>query len=116
VVSTIRTHVRTTDLIARLGGDEFALLLPEADLEGARTVIGRIRAGLQQEMESRGWPVTMSVGSITCRNSLLEVDELVKKADQLMYQAKLKGKNLVNFISLSAQEDRGASVQNASGA
>jgi diguanylate cyclase (GGDEF)-like protein len=114
VVSTIGTHVRTTDLIARLGGDEFALLLPEADLEGARTVIGRIRTSLQREMESRGWPVTMSVGSLTCLNPGLDVDELVKKADELMYEAKLQGKNVVNFFSLPAEEERRASARNAS--
>ena len=108
MVGAIRTHVRTTDLIARLGGDEFALLLPEADMEGARTVIGRIRAGVQMEMESREWPVTMSVGSLTCRNPGLDVEELVKKADELMYEAKLKGKNQVSFISLPAQADRRA--------
>jgi len=115
MVGAIRTHVRTTDLIARLGGDEFALLLPEADIEGARTVIGRIRAGVQKEMESREWPVTMSVGSLTCRNPGFDVEELVKKADELMYQAKLKGKNQVSFISLPAQEDRRAPAHNLKG-
>jgi diguanylate cyclase (GGDEF)-like protein len=115
VVRNIRTHVRTTDLVARLGGDEFALLLPEADLEGARTVIGRIRSGIQAEMESREWPVTMSVGSLTCLNPGLDVDEVVRKADELMYEAKLKGKNMVNFVFLPSQEERSAAVQNVSG-
>jgi diguanylate cyclase (GGDEF)-like protein len=105
VVDTIRSHVRSTDLVARLGGDEFALLLPETDLEGARTVIGRIRTGIQAEMDARQWPVTMSVGSLTCHDPRLDVDDLVKKADELMYDAKLRGKNLVNFIALRAGED-----------
>jgi diguanylate cyclase (GGDEF)-like protein len=105
VVDTIRSHVRATDLVARLGGDEFALLLPETDLEGARTVIGRIRSGIQAEMDARQWPVTMSVGSLTCLDPRLDVDALVRKADELMYDAKLRGKDLVNFIALRPGED-----------
>jgi diguanylate cyclase (GGDEF)-like protein len=104
VVSTISVHVRATDLIARLGGDEFALLLPEADAGGARTVIGRIRMGMQREMDARGWPVTMSVGSLTCNDPLLGVDELIRKADELMYEAKLRGKNMMNFIVLPPRQ------------
>jgi diguanylate cyclase (GGDEF)-like protein len=115
-VGAIRVHIRATDLVARLGGDEFALLLPEADLEGARTVIGRIRSGIQKEMDTRGWPVTMSVGSLTCLDPRPDVDELVRKADELMYQSKLKGKNQVSFIALQTREENGAVVKNATGA
>ena len=113
VVSTISAHVRATDLIARLGGDEFALLLPEADAGGARTVIGRIRTGMQQEMDARGWPVTMSVGSLTCNDPLLGVDELIRKADELMYEAKLRGKNIMNFIVLPSHQGEGSPAKAA---
>jgi len=116
VVTVIGAHVRTTDLVARLGGDEFALLLPETDLEGARTVIGRIRTGIQAEMDERQWPVTMSIGSLTCRDPRLDADDLVKKADQLMYDAKLRGKNLVNFVSLLPADEEPVPLQRREGA
>jgi diguanylate cyclase (GGDEF)-like protein len=99
VVSTISTHIRRSDLLARLGGDEFALLLPETDLQAARMVIDKIRAGIAREMDSHGWPVSLSVGSQTSLDAHLGVDELVKKADDLMYKAKSRGKDNANFSS-----------------
>ncbi len=100
VVSTIRAQIRTTDLVARLGGDEFGLILPEADQNGAKVAIGRIRAGLGGEMESRGWPVTLSAGCLTCLEARFTVEELIRKADELMYEAKIKGKDMASFASL----------------
>ena len=100
VVSTIRSHVRTTDFVARLGGDEFGVILSEADQSGARVAIGRIRSGVVQEMESKGWPVTMSVGCLTCLDARFTAEELIRRADELMYEAKLKGKDMASFASL----------------
>ena len=100
VVSVMRTHVRATDTVARLGGDEFSLLLPETDQGAARMVVAKIRSGVLDEMKARGWPVTLSVGSLTCLDSPLSIDELIKKADDLMYEAKSKGKNGAGFLTL----------------
>ncbi len=100
VVTVIKSHARSTDVVARLGGDEFALLLPEADEKAARAAITKTREGLVLEMGRRGWPVTVSIGALTCVDSRLGADELLKQVDDLMYSAKIKGKN---SISLSAQ-------------
>jgi diguanylate cyclase (GGDEF)-like protein len=100
VVSIIRTHVRATDTVARLGGDEFSLLLPEADQEAARIVVAKIRSGVLDEMKARGWPIKVSVGSLTCLDAVLSVDELIKKADDLMYEAKSRGKDNAVFLTL----------------
>ena len=89
-----------TDVIARLGGDEFALLFPETGQDGAQIVIARIRFGILGGMESKGWPVTLSVGSLTYLDGRFGVDELIKKADELMYEAKLKGKDMACFSLL----------------
>jgi diguanylate cyclase (GGDEF)-like protein len=94
VVSTITTHIRMTDTLGRLGGDEFALLLPETDIQEARTVIDKIRAGIKQEMASREWAVTLSIGSQTLLDSHFDKpEELIKRADDLMYEAKSTGKD-----------------------
>ena len=60
--------------------------------------------------------MTTSVGSLTCLDPRPDVDELVRKADELMYQSKLKGKNQVSFIALQIREESGAAVKNATGA
>ena len=62
----IQKSIRRTDVLARLGGDEFALLLPETDLETSRTVCLKIQKGLLEEMQSKNWPVTVSIGVLTC--------------------------------------------------
>ena len=99
VVTVIRDNMRSTDTVARLGGDEFAILLPETDLEAARKAILKIHSGLLAAMDGTGWPVTASVGSLTCVDAAWDVDECIRQADDLMYAAKAKGKNTVVFSS-----------------
>jgi diguanylate cyclase (GGDEF)-like protein len=99
VVTVIKDNKRSTDTVARLGGDEFAILLPETDLEAARTAILKIHSSLLAAMGGTGWPVTASVGSFTCVDAARDVDECIRLADDLMYEAKAKGKNTVVFSS-----------------
>jgi diguanylate cyclase (GGDEF)-like protein len=100
VVSTTTTNIRTTDTLGRLGGDELGLLLPETDLQAARSVIDKIRAGIEKEMAFRELAITLSVGSQTFLDAHLEPDEFIKKADDLMYEVKSSGKNNAIFSSL----------------
>lgn len=95
MVHTFRQHTRSTDLVARLGGDEFAVLLPETGSEGARACLEKLHLLLQQDMEERGWPVTVSIGVVTFEQPLSTVDAMVQRADRLMYAAKQQGKNRV---------------------
>ncbi len=97
VVSVIKSRLRSTDIVARVGGDEFCLLLPEADQKAASAVITKMRDGLLLEAGRRGWPVTVSIGVLTSRDTALGVDELLKEVDDLMYASKMKGKNSVTF-------------------
>jgi diguanylate cyclase (GGDEF)-like protein len=103
VVTVIRSHARSTDIVARLGGDEFALLLPEADEKAAQTAITKTRESLVLEMGRRGWPVTVSIGALTCVDTSLGADELLKQVDDLMYSAKIKGKNSISFSTQGAE-------------
>ena len=92
--------VRRTDTVARLGGDEFAVLLPEADATVAATIFGRVIAAVRETVTRRGWPVTLSVGTITCLR-MAECapgeagERLVTLADEAMYEAKAAGKNTI---------------------
>lgn len=101
VVSTVRKHLRKTDVIARLGGDEFALLLPETNEETARVVISKVQDNLLEEMRHRNWSITFSIGVLTCRIAPDTIDQLVRMADELMYSVKHNGKNGIRFSSYS---------------
>ncbi|MDA8098579.1 MAG: diguanylate cyclase [Nitrospiraceae bacterium] len=92
VASCMRTHVRSTDLVARLGGDEFSVLMTETDEEQAKTVIGKLHELLRDVVTRNRWPVTFSIGAVTCRHAC-SIDELIARADHLMYAVKTSGKN-----------------------
>ena len=96
MAATIRGRVRSNDVVARLGGDEFALLLPETGPEAAVAAMRKVRASLGEAMQNRGWPVTFSVGVVTCLSPPdTTLDELVKVADGLMYSVKHGGKDQI---------------------
>jgi diguanylate cyclase (GGDEF)-like protein len=98
-VLALRSHLRATDAIARMGGDEFALLLPTAGQVEAELIIVRLHNDLTEQMGRNGWPVTFSVGVITCLTMPHSVHELIKAADELMYTVKNSSKNAVRFAT-----------------
>jgi diguanylate cyclase (GGDEF)-like protein len=93
VVAAARKHMRSTDSVARMGGDEFMLLFPELEGRAARAAIDKIRLCIVQEMEVHEWPVTVSIGALTCRDAAADPNRLIKQADDLMYRAKAAGRN-----------------------
>jgi diguanylate cyclase (GGDEF)-like protein len=85
-------RLRLTDKAIRWGGEEFVVLLPETDLAGAKPVLDKIRRGLGTRPD--GKPVTASMGiAFSSENGADDVETLVAKADERMYEAKKNGKD-----------------------
>lgn len=97
VVSAARKYTRKTDVIARLGGDEFVVLMPETGLEFARVAMSKLQSGLLEAMRLNNWPITFSIGILTCRAVPPSAKELVRIADDLMYSVKHAGKNALKY-------------------
>jgi diguanylate cyclase (GGDEF)-like protein len=97
VVSSAKKNLRKTDMVARLGGDEFACMLPETNQESARVVLAKLHSALLEEMRQYHWPVTFSIGVLTCSAAPPTTDELLKMADELMYAVKLDGKHGIKY-------------------
>jgi diguanylate cyclase (GGDEF)-like protein len=93
VGAELRAATRATDVVARLGGDEFSVLLPETSAEGAADVAAKVRARLQACMNLGGWPVTFSIGVVSCGRLPDSVAAVLEAADRLMYSVKKSGKN-----------------------
>lgn len=90
-------NIRGTDFMARFGGDEFSILFPETDKERVSVMISRIRFAILDAMNENGWPVTLSIGVATFQNPPDNVDEAIGHVDKLMYSAKRKGKDRIEY-------------------
>jgi diguanylate cyclase (GGDEF)-like protein len=99
VVHRAELTLRKTDFLARLGGDEFVALLPETGQEQAHNVVSKLQNALLDEMRSHNWSVTFSIGVLTCLEAQLTADELLSKADALMYSVKKSGKNGIAYAT-----------------
>jgi diguanylate cyclase (GGDEF)-like protein len=93
VGATLGEAVRGHDTVARLGGDEFGILLPEIDGPGAVALAERLRAQLRVTLSGRWERVTFSIGVATFVAPPASVDEMILRADELMYAAKRSGKD-----------------------
>ena len=103
VAQRIKLQLRGTDSVSRLGGDEYALLLPDTDETAAGIVIPRLQAALVGEMTAAKWPVTFSMGILTCSTAPTSAQDTIHLADQLMYKAKRSGKNCLEYASYPEQ-------------
>jgi len=99
VAATVRAQLRSADMPCRYGGDEFSLLLPETDLQGARTIAERIREAVAQlEVEAEGAFLrsTVSIGVAAFpEHSTDEAKDLMRHADEALYRAKRAGRDRV---------------------
>lgn len=92
---------RPSDLVARYGGEEFVAILPETDAAGAHAIAERFRSHVESlkivhEYSEISNFVTVSVG-LACVIPIVEMTpaELLKMADEMLYQAKALGRNRV---------------------
>jgi diguanylate cyclase (GGDEF)-like protein len=105
VVRRAKKHLRKTDIIARIGGDEFVLLLPETDRPGSKKTTNKIWTALRNGMDKSHWPLTFSIGALTCRGEQTSSEGLIQKADELMYTVKKSGRNSIAFGEFSRRRD-----------
>ena len=99
VADAMRTSVRQADVVGRLGGDEFAVIMPETDAHLADAAAKRLIAGLRNVF--KGTPnVTASIGVVSCTATDANTDDLLRRADQAMYDAKKSGKDRVVQVAI----------------
>ncbi|WP_313951994.1 EAL domain-containing protein [Accumulibacter sp.] len=102
----LATCVRERDTVARLGGDEFVVMLedlgrrPEVAAAQCRTISKKILAVLNQPYDLAGheYHNTPSIGIAVFGDGKDGIDELMKRADLAMYEAKGAGRNTLRFF------------------
>ncbi len=91
----LRENVRATDLTARVGGDEFLIVMPDTGPEVAAHIAPKLRDQMLEAMRRAGWSVTFSLGVSTFVRPPRAVDDLVNRADTMMYRVKALGRNAI---------------------
>lgn len=98
LVDLTRATCREVDDLVRFGGEEFVVLLPKTDLVGAGELAERLRVAVEGgefAWSGQHLSVTVSLG-VTALGQTADTDgHLLKRADELLYQAKAAGRNCV---------------------
>jgi len=111
VAARLRDCVREIDTVARLGGDEFVVMLEELSPYAGEAAFQteasakKILATINQPFELLGHfhHSTPSIGIALFHDQVQSVDELLKRADLAMYQAKAAGRNALRFFDPGMQ-------------
>lgn len=105
VVTTIRSIIRSSDALIRYGGDEFFLVIPNISQEMFEQKLNEILYHIRmiQIPESKNLYLSVSIGAVMAKNQAVE--EVVPKADKLMYEAKETKNTIVTEWERSGDKD-----------
>lgn len=92
----LKLQTREVDVVGRWGGEEFLLLLAVQSAEDGFEMAERLRRNVES-LQPTGLPITISLGGTINRVSRDDLDALVKRADQALYQAKAAGRNCIRW-------------------
>jgi diguanylate cyclase len=96
----LSANVKNVDKVARFGGEEFAILLPDADIGEATSIVKQI----QKQLEGKRWAVAASgehLGAVTASFGVARLrdgesaEDLLRRVDAQLYEAKTSGRNRV---------------------
>ena len=99
VAEILKQNARENDEVSRLGGEEFGIFMPTTTLDVAAQVATRIRERLEEkriEVDGQTLHITASIG-VACYPDvdIHGIEDLLKKADMALYEAKRCGRNKV---------------------
>jgi diguanylate cyclase (GGDEF)-like protein len=99
VAEHIKNNIRGIDLAFRYGGDEFSVILPQVSTDNAVKVAERIRLSFANELDTKGMPVSCSIGVAGWPTDGVMREEVIQASDAALYFAKQNGKNQVRIAS-----------------
>ncbi|MEW6456981.1 MAG: diguanylate cyclase [Acidobacteriota bacterium] len=111
MVKILKNRIRSNDTLARYGGEEFSVILPSTDLKGAQTLAEDLRQSVKNtsfQFDDQLFKITISLGIGIVRSPRFFherlIDNLIKAADDALYEAKNSGRNQVCFREIIYEE------------
>jgi diguanylate cyclase (GGDEF)-like protein len=98
VAECMQGSVRPYDIVGRIGGEEFIIIAPSSSTDEAVSLADRIIAAISRETITEGTfraTVTVSAGVAGIRPNDTGINDLLRRADRALYQAKAEGRNRV---------------------
>jgi diguanylate cyclase (GGDEF)-like protein len=102
LAAAAKSVIRSSDLVGRLGGEEFAVVLQGAPRENALGIAERIRMAFSDHaavIDGQRVEATVSIGVVLHDGPIVELPELLWKADRALYRAKERGRNRVEVLA-----------------
>ncbi len=100
----IKKSCRNEDIVSRWGGDEFSIILPKTGKETAEKIILRIKELCKLET-IKSLPISISLGSATFETEKQNIKNIIKEAEEKMYDAKLMESEHVTNLIIGEIED-----------
>ncbi|MCF7644922.1 GGDEF domain-containing protein [Bacillus subtilis] len=107
IVDALRLPLRQCDIIGRIGGEEFAVFLPDTDINPALKIAEQLRCAVESiefhPAEEQDYQLSISIG-LAFSAGAHTTSQLMRMADQSLYQAKANGRNqiVINQESLTS--------------
>lgn len=100
VAQIAKDQLRSSDMLGRYGGEEFVAVLPVTNMHQAHLLAERVRKNveaLRLPTEKGDASVTLSIGIVEMSHAVQpeSVEDVIRRADQLMYGAKQAGRNCI---------------------
>lgn len=96
----LQNSLRKEDVVCRWGGEEFIILMKNVDRGFASRIMDKVRDKVSKEkfvFEDQEIYVTMTFGVCSAYDTSILSDDIVKRADELLYEGKSMGKNVVIY-------------------
>jgi diguanylate cyclase (GGDEF)-like protein len=107
IADLLRNFFRGDDVACRCGGEEFAIVLPESTAKDAALRADKFRAEVKalklEYKDTRLGPISVSIGVAAFPEHCTTAEELLKVADQCLYQSKNSGRDRVTVASAQAR-------------
>ena len=100
VALMLKGRFRESDIVSRFGGEEFCILAADMDREGVTGIFEGLRGDIEKsEINIGGGKINLTVSVGVCIKPMESLDEMIKQADLMLYDAKEGGRNRVELFS-----------------